>query len=634
MKTSDEKLNKWRFEHRRAPVSWRIIGNEVYAQAFIGEAKALLFSVKNALQLNQQPQGEGQRNFVDGTIIRVKCVYGIDYVEIDTSQSSFAEVKPECSITLFNLPTVIPPMKWYASGQETFTKEGDAWVIKDPDGNIEVEGMDYLKTYYRLDLKNCSNCSSLLSTVCETKKLASPTCHPYTYDASKRLYLGEAVPYFQGHPDSTPPVPPDPEDHLIYSFYDSGQAEILKFDHDAQGTYFLWKAYTEWGAYPPTDITFSRTGLGYLLLKLFIQSGGNELCQVETIVKVDCCEKGPNNREIVMFADRATIEKWKKGCGNRGDCEIYERCKEYWNWCEVPPELPHDALQETTSFRARPEDQSYDEGQEKPPGDGSCLPYIWKLNGLETIDRLRTIEGVGTIEEGGNFKESLVYTPPDPIGCQEITITVEDRCKTTYQTHLHCCKKAPELEIRYTSLAMLWGSSQTLQAFGGCLPYIWNLVGIGTLTPSGDGLTALYQAPDTGSCDDNQPVIELRDCCNSIASITIRLTYGGEYYKWRWVLDSALHCPTEYDPYYKYWWYIYRDKKSCLTGEVILSEGLLSFTTATNVSPKDPNEDFCFEEMTHGVLCDYPCTFHHGTTPFCDGCLDAWWDGCCPPGGP
>ena len=63
MKTSNEELNKWRFDHRRGPVSLRIIGDEAYAQAFIGEAKALLFSVKNALQLNQQPQGEGRETF-------------------------------------------------------------------------------------------------------------------------------------------------------------------------------------------------------------------------------------------------------------------------------------------------------------------------------------------------------------------------------------------------------------------------------------------------------------------------------------------------------------------------------------------------------------------------------------------
>jgi hypothetical protein len=387
-------------------------------------------------------------------------------------------------------------MKWYAPGQETFTKEGDAWVIKDPEGNTEVEGVDYLKTYYRLSLTNCTTCSSVLSTVCETDSISSPECHPYTYDASKRLYLGGAVPYFQGHPDSTPPVPPDPKNHLIYSFYDSGQAEILKFDHDAQGTYFLWKAYTEWGAYPPIDIIFSRTGLGYLLLKLFIQSGGNELCQVETIVKVDCCEKA---------ADRRKVEIWWEDFGTCQPYIMYSGVL-YDAICKMPTEVSIGGASGLVWYGCTyPQQPLY----AIPEINGSCLPVEWTLSGPISL-------------WNSDKNDNIVYFKcANDMGCnEEATITLRDRCGSVYVVRgKPCCEEATALSISYTSLSMSCGQQQTFTAKGGCSPYLWSITGGGgSITQEG-----VYTAPATNvNCVDN-PTIQVTDCCGNTASINLAI---------------------------------------------------------------------------------------------------------------
>jgi hypothetical protein len=516
-------MKEWQFQYPSTALTRTVKGDKVYAGQFRGEADKLLYQLKNQMKFNALGQLKMTRYFTDGTIITAWSIFGQDFVDIDTT---LAEVVPACIIEFINPPEKMPPMKWYAEGQETFTKIDNAWVIKGPDGNTEVEGVDYLKTYYRLKVKDCGGCSSPLSTVCTTKKLASSKaseCYPYTYDASKRLYLGEAVPYFQGWPLKVPPIPPDPENHLIYSFYESGQAEILKFDHDAQGTYFLWKAYTEWGIYPPTDITFSRTGLGYLLLKLFIQSGGNELCQVETIVKVDCCEKDISLRRIQQPDRPGYSGLWWESETTYPPQNCYNQPFMFhgtMKMCEVPSEISITSLYIMACIPVHPVAFYV-----LPDLNGSCLPFEW------------TLTGPGIWTTGGNYKE-IGYYGCAGIGCHDdITINVTDRCGTATSVHTKsCCETAGELSISYTSLLMSCGQQQTFYAIGGCGPYSWSVTGGGSITQAG-----VYTAPATNvNCLDN-PTIQVTDCCGSSTSISLAINcYTGTYTAFK--MSTLLKC--------------------------------------------------------------------------------------------
>jgi len=255
------------------------------------------------------------------------------------------------------------------------------------------------------------------------------------------------------------------------------------------------------------------------------------------IVEVDyCCQKDPAAREVFILALREVVNEWRGGCEDRGDCESYGECDETWDWCPVPAELPFDSLLEETSFRARPEEKVLGEGETKPPGDGSCPPYVWEFI---------SSENVGSIEPSGDFKESMVYTPPESGSCKDdITISVKDRCETVYLVHrLPCCDEAKELEIGYTSLQMSVNTSQTLTAEEGCAPYSWDLtVGGGTLTPSGDTLTALYTAPSSNvNCDQN-PTIVLTDCCGKTAQIKIGIGAGSDMAGYHYIFQLIDIC--------------------------------------------------------------------------------------------
>jgi hypothetical protein len=495
-------MKEWQFQYPSTALTRTVKGDKVYASKFRGEADKLLYELKNQMKFNALGQLKMTRYFTDGTIITAWSIFGQDFVNIDTTLAEV--VVPACVIEFINPPEKIPPMKWYAPGQETFTKIDNAWVIKDPYGNTEVEGVDYLKTYYRLNLTNCVNCSSVLSTVCETEKLASSKaseCHPYTYDASKLLYLGNPVPYFQGYPDSNPPVPPDPENHLIYSFYESGQAEILKFDHDAQGTYFLWKAYTEWGAYPPTDITFSRTGLGYLLLKLFIQSGGNELCQVETIVKVDCCKKAADDRKVeIWWEDFGTCQPYIMYPG-----VLYDAI------CKMPQTIPMGGTSGLIWYACT---HPYQPLYGIPEIKGSCLPLKWELTG--------PISFLGSSKED----DYSIFLKCGEGDCQSgASITLTDRCGSVYHVRVKpCCEEAAALSISYTSLLMSCNQQQTFTPIGGCAPYSWSITaGGGSITQAG-----VYTAPATNVNCLNNPTIKVTDCCGSTAQIQLAINcYSG-----------------------------------------------------------------------------------------------------------
>jgi hypothetical protein len=396
-------------------------------------------------------------------------------------------------------------MKWYAPGQETFTKGEGGWVITAPNGKTEVEGVDYIKTYYSLRVTACNACQPIALSLCTPDEIASlgtpwaggKTCRPYTYDATKLLYLDEAVPYFQGWPERIPPVPPDPENHLIYSFYESGQAEVIKFGSDDRGSYFLWKAYTEWGSYPPTDITFSRTGLGYLLLKAFIRFEGRDLCKTQSVIKVDCCLKDIEHR---------SVEIWWEDFGTCQPFIIYPGVA-YNSICKMPTSVPIGGISGLVWYGAMP---PYQPLYSIPEILGSCLPVEWTFTGPITFR--------------GNSKKNdnaIFFQFTSEVECfTEVGIILRDRCGNEYSIRgSPCCEDAGPLYISYTSLLMSCGGQQTLTGGGGCGPYTWS-ASTGSLSET-QGSDTVYTAPATNAnCTDN-PTITVTDCCGNSASISL-----------------------------------------------------------------------------------------------------------------
>jgi hypothetical protein len=473
-KKDDSELNIWRYRYPSAGVSWRLSGDPMYCQRFVGEAKIMLYRVKNRMNIAfpKLKTLEDSHRFDDGTVVIVKSSFGQDFITIDASRGM---AKVQCTITFINLPLSVPPMK-------------------DPGIAMGLPGVDYFKTYYSVNVKNCPACQEIAWEL---------TFNP------------------------------------VYSISQSCWAEIVTNGRDEGGTFIIWKAYTEAKS---TDV-FSRSGLGILLLRgLILDSAGKTICSQESKIDVDCCWKDGKDRELTILAEKSTIDKWKTDLSISLD--NYPICESYWDWCEVPSALPGDSLQEKTLFRARPDDKKYDDGQTPPPGNGSCLPYEWGLN------------GEGSLVPDGEFNEQATYTPPDSPGCGEIIITLQDRCGTFKQTHRACCDIAEELSIGYTSLVMGCSEEQTLDAVGGCAPFTWIIQsGGGTLVPSDDTKSAIYTSPETNpNCVDN-PTIVLTDCCGNESTVKLAINCADGVAYWQTIYTAAggflglTHCAHRVNHY-------------------------------------------------------------------------------------
>lgn len=503
MKSKDDKLFS-NYQYPSTTVKRLVIGDTQYASMFRGDGDKLLYQVKNLMRLGNLNQFKATRLFDNGTIIEAKSVFGMDFITINVSGVQLPLV-PSCSITLYNVPEEVPPMKWYEDGIHD-----SEWLITHPDGELEVEGIDYIKTHYRLTSESCDNCLAKFS-ICKTKELektygwtAPQTCKPFTFDKP------EGIPYYQGYPDASPPIPPDPENHCIHG---NCQAEIIKFGHDENGGYFLWKAYTEWSSLGPTFVgDFTKSGLGYLLLRAFINLNGVELCTSESsIVKVDCCLK--------LLVGRIPVIYWEK-CIGGGLCiapsegTIEEDLDYFWQvggWISM-------GLWAKGNW---------------------CRPMTWTLSGIGELN---------FSEDGSSGGYVVPYTDLgvilDALDCHssyQISIEGTDRCGTkdsiTFKS-TPCCDTAAALSLGYTTLVMACsggGSQQTLTAGGGCAPYEWSLSGGGTLVDNEDG-TALYTSPATNAECSSNPTITLTDCCGGSAHIHI-----------------AVNCDTADDDAYVVW---------------------------------------------------------------------------------
>jgi len=481
----------------------------VYCEQFVGEAKNMLYRLKNRMNI-AVPKLKSLQDihlYDDGTTITVRSVFGQDFIEINAGRGF-----PSCLIKLLDLPEAIPPMKWYAPGQETFTKGEGGWVITGPDGKTEVEGVDYIKTYFSWVTRDCPSCSPLEFTVAKGDDAniltgSSPN-RPFWYKSENDdgsliyNYEGAMVPHYMGYTTGLGIVIPDnPLNHTIYSL--SGcQAQILKNGSkwsfsDAGGSYFLWKAYTEWSNVGPHVVDFSRAGLGYMLMQGFIKNEGKNLCESKPIIiKVDCCLKDIEHRSVEIW--------W----------EDFGTCQPFMNYggvtiCKMPTEVPMGGTAGLAWYGCtHPQQPLY----AIPEIKGSCLPIEWTLSGPIALWNSKK-------------NDNIIYFKCLEAGCNDpATITLRDRCGTEYIVRgSPCCQDAKEPSILYTSLLMSCGQYQTLNAFGGCGPYSWSISGGGGTLNTNTGSEVIYHAPATNAnCTDN-PTITVTDCCGGSANLQLAI---------------------------------------------------------------------------------------------------------------
>lgn len=447
---------EWHFQYPSTSVAKTHKGDITYSETFSGDASKLLYELKNLMKFRQLGQLKMVRLFTDGTIITAKSHFGYDSVEIDVSKSKVSlAIVPgvTCTITLLDLPDVIPPMRYPGEIHEG-----------------EVEGIDYIKTYYTLDVTNCTTCTEIQWNLC---LLPTEECETFYFE-------DDSLPHY----DIPDPALDDPKDHCQYTLSQPCQAEIIESGSDGGGTYIIWKAYTE-------DVggTLTRTGLGWMQMRPHIDTDDDvERCFAEEIIKVDCCEKDVSDRQTTMYWT------WCPGTlGGVGPCPVPEESQSYgvllWFTYNI---LPLSA---------------------SPEKSGSCIPFEWALSGYGTL----TIDPEDTLKLGANYSAGTV-------GCQDISvITLTDRCGTKDTlTFTPCCSGASALVIGYTSLQMGCGASQDLTVSGGCPTYTWSLSGGGSLEPD-EGSTVTYKAPDTNPGCNNNPTISVTDCCGSTAEVKLAI---------------------------------------------------------------------------------------------------------------
>lgn len=440
----------WWYDFPSHTVRWKIEHKD--QDRLRGNALSLLRLVKERMKTRSLHQLRSVRVFNTGEVILVESVCGMDYISISGGPLAGArkDVRETCSITFIDLPAAVQPMR-------------NPGVI-DPG---EVEGVDYIKTYYSMT-SECPSCSPMEWKV-EFLYSAS--------DAEPNVVLVMNLSVVD-------------TDHCEISMDGGCHAEIIEQGSDDGGTYILWKAYTEIG-------TYSRSGLGVLLISATMGSGSNPLlCKAASPVEVDCCLKEKDARQVKIYWEECTagvdeIVVW-------GGVEL----------CVVPDTV------------CQPELLTY-VGEDKvfyvlPDIDGGCLPFVWTA----------TLAEINAPYPG--LYASVTPGDGPTIG----TITAKDRCGTEAFAGVACCD-CPDYagpSILYDLLTMGCDTTQTFTATGGCPPYTWAVEGgCGTLgDPYGDNNKYVdYTSPETNPDCDCQPVIVLLDKCETETSLSFAVSCGG-----------------------------------------------------------------------------------------------------------
>jgi hypothetical protein len=463
-------VEPWRYQFPSVTVTQTHTGDPNYAARFYGDAMNLLYQLKNQMTFRKLGQLKMVRIFTDGTVITAKSIFGMDFLNIDVSRSRVSgTAEPSCTITIVETQNSVPPMRYPGE-----IKYG------------EVEGVDYIKTHFSVDLNNCLSC------------VKDPV-----WSFLFRFIDPPNIPYSQ--------YTGDPADHVLVSIDGGAYGEVLETGLDSQGKYILWKVYTE-GA------NQNRSGWGYFLLKGEIKDEfGKTICQAQYLIEVECCLKD-GLQPVDIY--------WE--CGTWTPCES-DPLEIYGGALgRVPSHLSYLQLSDCIAkaggcrFFALPE-------------VGGCPPYEWTL-----------LSGPGSIHEVDTWFREVIYQGEDNYqGCENIMLQVEDRCGSQDLIVISCCDTAEGVTIEYTTLEMQCDGEQSLYVSGGCPPYQWT-TSEGTIEPGPSGLSAKFTAPSSNADCAHNPTVTVMDCCGSSTSITINVNcYTGAdvaYVQYYWI-DTGIGCP-------------------------------------------------------------------------------------------
>ena len=224
-------MDSWTYQYPSTILTRSCLGDKEYASRFRGESDVLLYQLKNLMKFRQLGQLKMTRVFMDGTVITARSVFGHDFIEIDTSKSiairGVVSEQQTCTITLLDLPSIVQPMKY--------------------PGEIhagEIEGVDYIKVYYTIDVSKCDGCADEAWNLCDANV---PECDQFRFVMS-----------------GVPSVVGDTNNHCIHG---SCHAQLISHGIDGVGKYLIFKVFTEWSFADPSAMVYSRSGLGYMLLK-------------------------------------------------------------------------------------------------------------------------------------------------------------------------------------------------------------------------------------------------------------------------------------------------------------------------------------------------------------------------------
>jgi len=470
---TEKEVNEWRKQYPSTTVNRRVDGDVNYGAKFRGEGSKLLYELKNHMKLGNQDQLRMTRVFTDGTIVTAWSIFGQDFIKIDTTRVVITDVTKTvedqvCTITFLDFPLYVPPMK------------NPGKIETD-----EVEGVDYFKSYYTIDVSKCSKCNDIGWEFLFTYLQSSPLV-PAAVPISTRIeWPVEPLHHHQLDPVSGLFLdhPADQSDHTIYSLEPPAWGQVISRGTDSGGTYIIWKAYTE-------SIKYSRTGLAIMRLVARIRdSDGIEICSQNERIEVDCCLK-----------DTRPVEIWWEDFGT---CEPYIPYPGvvYNAICKMPTQVPYWGTSGLVWYGCtQPQQPLY----AIPEINGSCLPVEWTLTGPISL-------------WNSDKNDNLIYFKCEEAGCTEsATITLRDRCGTSYFVRAApCCEEAEELTLGYTSLLMACSGSQDFTHTGGCAPYVWSATG-GTIDQTGH-----YHAPATNANCTSNPTITVTDCCGNSVSISL-----------------------------------------------------------------------------------------------------------------
>ena len=518
-------MDEWRFQYPSTALTRTVKGDGVYAGKFRGEADKLLYQLKNQMQFNALGQLKMTRLFTDGTIITAWSVFGQDFVNVDVTLAVQLGI-PECVITLIDLPSVVQPMRYPGE-------------IK----SFEVEGIDYIKTYYTFDTTDCQDCELEWNLLSDDVGSELPSILYKLYNPF--VFHNLEVPQwwdFVTNKGEYSNVNPKPDDHLIYGLWSVGAAEIIDQGKDENGTWIKWKVYTEYSYGYPSSVVFSRTGYGFINIIPYVGERivnpdgtvkfGEEICSASGLITVDCCHKEASLRQVKLWWESTAYSCGGLPFSYYGSmviCKVNDQesktINQLWwygyhsGWFSVVPEV-----------------------------SGACLPIAWELSGIGDL----TVFDMGV---------HASYNEPDfaVIDCHsEADITATDRCGNTETAHFKsCCEDVESLGILYTSLQMACSGYQYLYPQGGCGPFQWSLSGGGTLTNYNplDG-SILYAAPATNPNCASNPTITVTDCCGGSASISLTINCYSSDTAYRYFSWEPVNCRYEYRTSWGWGWYI------------------------------------------------------------------------------